>query len=137
MGTALALPGTVVRPLSVTVSPDEAPVPRFLVKLLVVTVSFGLGVCFTITTRCGLGDDPATETARREARSLADELRVADTCTDSLTRLGERLVEDGRDPWGRRWSVRCHGELGVVRSAGADARWRTPDDVIALSASPP
>lgn len=127
----------VFRPLSATISPDEAPVPRLLVKLLVVTVAFGLGACFTIVTRCGVADDPTADVAEREARFLADELAVADSCTESLTRLGHRLVADGTDPWGRRWIVRCHGELGVVRSAGPDARWQTPDDVVALSAAVP
>jgi hypothetical protein len=40
------------------------------------------------------------------------------------------------DPWGTPWSIRCHGDLAVVRSAGPDAEMGTAADVVEVAVAP-
>ena len=84
-----------------------------------------------------------TDTGREQARALADDIRGLAMgsglpCGDALTRLP--LVNDAaalrRDPWGNAWSIRCHGDLAVVRSAGADGVFGAQDDIVEVAVTP-
>lgn len=129
------------RELSITVAPDEAPVPALTVKLLLTGCGFAFGALVAMVASWhGSGDSPESMAAS-EARFIADEIehdmQMGGSCTDALTEVGMRLVRDDGDAWGRRWSVRCHGELGVVQSPGRDGQWRTKDDIVALASPNP
>lgn len=76
------------------------------------------------------------------ARALAktiEALAVEGTCGDALARLPEVVpaVTLRADPWGSAWSIRCHGDLAVVRSAGPDGEHGTDDDVVAVAPMQP
>jgi hypothetical protein len=68
-------------------------------------------------------------------RDLAGEHRG---CADALARLPAVLpaARLRADPWGNPWSIRCHGDLAVVRSAGADGHFGAQDDIVEVALVP-
>jgi hypothetical protein len=123
-----------------TLSPDESKLPALVVRLLLVVVSVALGASLGWQWAAHRSDDPRTEHADAWARDTADRLQAlgADrgrSCVDALTDLARTVDLAGlrHDPWGEIWSLRCHGDLGVVHSAGPDRRWNTVDDIVALT----
>ena len=82
------------------------------------------------------------EIAREDAARIATaaQLLGADygSCTAALIHLPElRPAWTLRaDPWGTPWSIRCHGDLVVVRSAGPDAEMGTWVDVVEVAVVP-
>lgn len=78
---------------------------------------------------------------RQAERAVSAWLVAAETwradeagCPDAARLERDRLLEAGTssvDPWGRNYEVHCGGDSTWVRSAGADGRFDTEDDVIA------
>jgi hypothetical protein len=127
------------RPVVATVSVDPNPWTEAAVKVLVVLASaaLGFGAGFVVRDFQAVRAESPEAISHAEARDLAERLESrmleGDSCAQALTLVGPQLLRDATDAWGNRYKVRCYGELGVVQSPGPDRRWRTRDDVIALT----
>jgi hypothetical protein len=108
--------------------------------LILAVFGFVLGGWIAIAT----WDRDVTDTGRDRARALADDIRALAIgsglpCGDALARLP--FVRDAaslrQDPWGNAWSIRCHGDLAIVRSAGADGLFGAQDDIVEVAVTPP
>ncbi len=98
----------------------------------ILVMSMTIELCSPRPPGCRCSDDGAP------ARALAATIRaLADggPCGAALARLPEVVPAATlrADPWGAAWSIRCHGDLAVVRSAGPDGDVGTDDDVVEVA----
>ena len=97
-----------------------------------------LGFCFGASrfdTRASTVQRCEDRSAARSLAATIQALGEGGRCGDALARLPEVVPPASlrADPWGTAWSIRCHGDLAVVRSAGPDGEAGTEDDVVEVA----
>jgi hypothetical protein len=107
--------------------------------MILATFGFVLGAWIALGTYEREEVDDADAHAHAEAASVATAIReLADErggCSEALAHLPvvQPAASLRADPWGKAWSIRCHGDLAVVRSAGADGEFGAEDDIVEVA----
>jgi hypothetical protein len=118
--------------------PEELRRDRRCAAIILAGFTVTLAFCFGASRFGERASDVSHCEDRSAARSLAATIQAlgeGGRCGDALARLPEVVPPASlrADPWGTPWSIRCHGDLAVVRSAGPDGEVETEDDVVEVA----